>query len=320
MQITEQVAGYDIIGDVHGCADALHGLLKKLGYRADPHWHHPERKAVFVGDIIDRGSQIRAAMDTVRAMVDAGSAWLVLGNHEYNAVAYQASLQAPADSPLHHVQHRLARHLSHTLHEFHAQTDDWHSLIDWLRQQPLCLEFSRFRVVHACWDDRRVAQALAVHDGCCLRSDAFLQESMQYRTEANRVVERLLKGTDLVLPDGVTVLGSDGIERNRIRTKFWKRKPETYGDILFQPDKLPEEWMQRPLTEQDKERLLHYGRDEKPLFIGHYWRKGTPKIIRDNIACLDYSAVKSGRLVAYRMDSETNLSNERFQWVKTASD
>lgn len=318
MRIVDQVGDYDIIGDVHGCADALHALLEKLGYQGEPHWHHPARKAVFVGDIIDRGSQIREAMRTVRAMVDAGSAYLVLGNHEYNAIAYHASTCAPADSPLHNMQHRLARHLHRTLQEYRFHAADWRNLIDWLRQQPLFLEFPHFRVVHACWDERRIGQAMAVHDGCCLRSEEFLLESMHYRTDANRIVERLLKGTDLVLPEGLKVLGADGIERDRIRTKFWKRKPETYGDILFQPDKLPEEWMQRPLTEQDKQRLLHYGRDEKPLFIGHYWRKGTPRIIRDNIACLDYSAVNSGRLVAYRMGAEAGLCNDNFLWVKTA--
>src|SRR5690606_17227114 len=166
----------------------------------------------------------------------------------------------------------------------------------------------------------RIRQARAVHDGCALRDDRFLADSVRYGTEPNRVVERLLKGTDLVLPSGMTFIGSDGIERNRIRTKFWKRRPETYGDVLFQPDKLPDEWMQRPLTEQDKQRLLHYGRDEKVLFVGHYWCRGTPKVIRDNIACLDYSAVKNGRLVAYRMGQEQLLNNDNFVWVKTVLD
>lgn len=321
MHPSGQVSGYDIIGDVHGCADALCLLLEKLGYRQDPRgWHHPERKAVFVGDIIDRGRQIRAAMHLVRRMVDAGAAHLVLGNHEFNAIAYQACRDAGDDPHLQPLQHRLARHLQQTLHEYRFHGDEWLDTIRWLRDQPLCLEFSNFRVVHACWDARRVGQALALEEGCCLRDDEFLQQSLRYRTEPNRIVERLLNGTDLILPEGVTVRGSDGIERNRIRTKFWKRRPETYGDVLFQPDKLPDEWMQRPLTEQDKQRLLHYGRDEKVLFVGHYWRRGTPKVIRDNIACLDYSAVKNGRLVAYRMGQEQLLNNDNFVWVKTVLD
>jgi hypothetical protein len=43
---------------------------------------------------------------------------------------------------------------------------------------------------------------------------------------------------------------------------------------------------------------------------------GVPSIIRSNIACLDYSAVKYGRLVAYRMDSEDTLNNGKFTWVR----
>jgi hypothetical protein len=40
-----------------------------------------------------------------------------------------------------------------------------------------------------------------------------------------------------------------------------------------------------------------------------------PAPITENIACLDYSAVKYGRLVAYRMDDERCLSREKFIWV-----
>ena len=304
----EHVEGYDVIGDVHGCAHALRQLLMRLEYReSDGIWHHPSRKAVFVGDILDRGDEIRAATHIVRRMVEAGHAHLVLGNHEYNAVAYAESAGAAADSPLQRWRNRMARHLHSTLEEYRFHPEEWRDTIAWLRRQPLCLEFNHFRVVHACWDPYYVGQALACRDGCCLLDDDFLHDSMHHGSGPNRVVERLLKGTDLVLPEGVTIRGSDGIERDRIRTKFWKRRPETYGDVLFQPDKLPEEWMQRPLTEQDKQRLLHYGRDEKALFIGHYWRKGVPRVIRDNIACLDYSAVKGGRLVAYRIGNEARL-------------
>lgn len=315
----DDVAGYDIIGDVHGCARALCQLLQELGYQEQHEvWRHPERKAVFVGDIIDRGTQIRDAMRLVRRMVEAGSAYLALGNHEYNAVAFGFNIDEPSDTPRRQFQLRLFRHLQLTLQEYRFHEAEWRDTLAWLRQQPLCLEFSHFRVVHACWDPLRIGQARAIHDGCALRDEQFLLDSMQRGTEPYRVVERLLKGTDLRLPEGMTLIGADGIERNRIRTKFWKKMPATYGDVLFQPDKLPDEWMQRALSDRDKERLLHYGKQEKPLFVGHYWRRGTPKVIRDNIACLDYSAVKSGRLVAYRMGAEARLYNEQFAWVSAS--
>ncbi|MBF3130197.1 serine/threonine protein phosphatase, partial [Pseudomonas aeruginosa] len=47
--------GYDLIGDVHGCAHTLDRLLDLLGYRLQGGvWRHPRRQALFLGDIVDR--------------------------------------------------------------------------------------------------------------------------------------------------------------------------------------------------------------------------------------------------------------------------
>jgi protein phosphatase len=85
---------FDIIGDLHGCCDELEQLLQVLGYKkqetktADPLWGnqvyvHPDgRKAVFLGDIVDRGPKILATIRLVRNMVKAGSAHCVPGNHD----------------------------------------------------------------------------------------------------------------------------------------------------------------------------------------------------------------------------------------------
>jgi len=44
---------FDFIGDIHGHADELVALLKKLGYRMSGGiYHHTERKAFFAGDFI----------------------------------------------------------------------------------------------------------------------------------------------------------------------------------------------------------------------------------------------------------------------------
>ena len=65
--------GYDLIGDVHGCAQSLARLLAKLGYEQhEDGYRHPERKVIFLGDIVDRGPRIREALHIVKAMVDAG--------------------------------------------------------------------------------------------------------------------------------------------------------------------------------------------------------------------------------------------------------
>jgi protein phosphatase len=76
---------FDIIGDVHGCGDELETLLGSLGYALDAQrvWRHPEgRKAVFLGDLVDRGPRIVDVLKLVMAMEKAGAALVVPGNHD----------------------------------------------------------------------------------------------------------------------------------------------------------------------------------------------------------------------------------------------
>jgi protein phosphatase len=76
---------FDFIGDVHGCADELEVVLADLGYGRDETgtWRHPEgRKAVFVGDLVDRGPRIVDTLKIVMAMVAAETALCVPGNHD----------------------------------------------------------------------------------------------------------------------------------------------------------------------------------------------------------------------------------------------
>ncbi len=317
MRVNDQdISGFDIIGDVHGCLRALQTLLTKMDYAlVDGVWSHPNRKAVFVGDLMDRGPQIRDTMDLVRNMVEANQAYMVLGNHEYNAVVYSVLSQSNVSARLQRYYRRLGTHLRESLVDYRYHLAQWHSLIHWLREIPIFLEFENFRVVHACWDPRWIEKAETLSQGRVLLHDDFLADSLHPKTDANRIVERLLKGTDLALPDGHSITGSDGIRRDRFRTKFWCQKPLTYADVIFQPDRLPDSLMQRPLSSQDKARLLAYPEASKALFFGHYWCQGSPSVIRNNLACLDYSAVKNGLLVAYRMGKEDKLSNDNFVWV-----
>jgi protein phosphatase len=84
---------FDVFGDVHGCCDELELLLARLGYeRRDESldggpsatvFRHPEgRKAVFLGDLVDRGPRILDTLELARRMVRAGAALCVPGNHE----------------------------------------------------------------------------------------------------------------------------------------------------------------------------------------------------------------------------------------------
>ncbi|MGN6105313.1 MAG: polynucleotide kinase-phosphatase [Kofleriaceae bacterium] len=77
---------FDIIGDVHGCFDELVELLGALGYAVDAGaataTPPPGRKAIFVGDLVDRGPRSPEVLALVMNMVEAGAALCVPGNHE----------------------------------------------------------------------------------------------------------------------------------------------------------------------------------------------------------------------------------------------
>ncbi len=83
---------FDIVGDVHGCFDELVDLLGHLGYaiteaRGDYHITPPEgRKAVFVGDLVDRGPNVVGVLRLVMAMAESGVALCVPGNHDLKLV------------------------------------------------------------------------------------------------------------------------------------------------------------------------------------------------------------------------------------------
>ncbi|MCS0602317.1 polynucleotide kinase-phosphatase [Streptomyces sp. LP11] len=78
--LTHLTGPFDIIGDIHGCSAELESLLAKLGYVDGT---HPEgRTAVFVGDLVDRGPDTPGVLRRVMAMVEAGGALCVPGNHE----------------------------------------------------------------------------------------------------------------------------------------------------------------------------------------------------------------------------------------------
>ncbi len=75
---------FDIVGDVHGCRLELEALLEALGYApVEGVWAHPAgRRAVFLGDLVDRGPDVPGVLDLAMAMVARGAALCVVGNHE----------------------------------------------------------------------------------------------------------------------------------------------------------------------------------------------------------------------------------------------
>ncbi|WP_041790158.1 polynucleotide kinase-phosphatase [Microlunatus phosphovorus] len=80
---------FDVIGDVHGCRAELETLLIELGYVIGRDGqgraigaHHPDRRVIFVGDLVDRGPDSPGVLRLAMGMVAAGDALCVSGNHE----------------------------------------------------------------------------------------------------------------------------------------------------------------------------------------------------------------------------------------------
>ncbi len=312
-------SGYDIIGDVHGCANTLKALLSKMGYKKDGDcYFHQDRQAVFVGDIVDRGPRIREALHVVKNMVDAGTAVCVLGNHEYNALGYVTPTPESENSgDIKYVRSHNARHnrlIAETLSQFASYPEEWRMFLDWFRTLPVFLEIESFRVVHACWDENLIREFQRKKKPMFLDKH-FIQRSSAKTTLEGRFMDRLTRGTDLALPKGRAMKSKDGYQRSLFRTKFWSENPVTFEDVAFQPDPLPEDVAAYKLSPKDRQSLIYYDVDQPPVFFGHYWLQGKPKPLRKNIVCLDYSAVKYGRLAAYRYDGEQALCESKFEWV-----
>jgi len=117
---------FDFIGDVHGCCDELEELLDRLGYVPGPvapggpslasgpvRVHPGGRKAVFVGDLVDRGPRILDVVRTVAGMVSVGSALCVPGNHDMKLL-----------KKLHGKNVQVSHGLANTLAEIDALPDN----------------------------------------------------------------------------------------------------------------------------------------------------------------------------------------------------
>jgi protein phosphatase len=87
--LRHETGPFDVIGDVHGCRTELEQLLTALGYELERDGagrttgaRHQDRRAIFVGDLVDRGPDTPGVLRLVMGMVKAGAALCVAGNHE----------------------------------------------------------------------------------------------------------------------------------------------------------------------------------------------------------------------------------------------
>lgn len=316
---------YDIIGDIHGQADALLRLLVLLGYEQNSGtWRHPEgRKAIFLGDFVDIGPGQVEVITTVRRMMDEGNALAVMGNHELNAIAwFLPDPQNPGEYLRPHLSEPWGAKNRHQhaafLAEIEANPYLHREIIEWFFTLPLWLDLPEVRVVHACWHPEHIAYLRSALGEAGLLTPGVMPEVTPPANEESKpaqagmnlrfCVETLTKGPEIALPAGTFFLDKFAIKRTHMRMRWWDPDAVTYRDAGFIDDSLRSQLADAAIPPAER---ITFERD-KPIFVGHYWLTGPVAPLSGHVACVDYSAGRGDRLCAYRWDGETELRADKF--------
>lgn len=295
---------YDIIGDVHGYAPLLKKMLLALGYKKSTSgYSHPERKAVFVGDFINRGPQIRKTLRTIRTMVENQKALAILGNHEINII-------------INHLKNNgnpfLKNDISEikTLNEFKNYPNEWNDHIKWLRSLPLFLELEGIRVVHACWSDQAIQFIKENIPQGKIKKEVFKKIDKYPESPLARNVWLLTKGLQFKLPGDLKIINSKGVSPRSFRMRWWENpKEKTFKELSFESKfQLPEYTIPPQIAQESQA----YPEGSPIVFFGHYCRTNGPHIIKPNICCIDACINGSKSLLAYRWDGENALSASKL--------
>lgn len=309
--------GIDIIGDVHGNYSKLIKLLDKLGYRRQNGFKNQKRNIVFIGDIIDRGNENLKTLELIKFLYEMEIAVIILGNHEYNAICYHT--KGENGFLRSHTKKNYSSH-KETLLEIKDKIDEWLKYIEWFKKFPLFLEIKNLRLVHACWNDDMIQWLMDRNLNSIDNNMAFLENSVNDKGFEHKVIETILKGPELNLPENIKYTDRNGINRNSVRIKWWIGRDEIieYEDLsqISLTDNKTKKILQSFKINDEIKSLFNNSLDNNFIYLfGHYWFEGEPKPIKKNIACLDYSVAKGGKLVAYRYNGEKELLNSNFIYL-----
>jgi hypothetical protein len=287
----------DIIPDIHGQASKLRIALQNLGWRCNgTEWSHPDpdRRILFLGDFIDRGPENGAVIQFVRELIRSKRATAIMGNHELNALHFHTN-DPETEKPLReHSSDNFKQHETF-LKEFPLEESHTKDVLDWMKGLPLFVETDDFRAVHAAWihpaiDDLKKRTAAGV-----LSQDQLIRAGRKGDAFYN-LIEAVAKGPEARLPVPHSFVDKGGKVRHHVRVKWWASNARNWRQVAMSvPDinQLPDEALPEDL------RTATYPAGDKPVFFGHYWMSGEPKLQSANALCLDYSAGTDGPLVTY---------------------
>lgn len=319
MQLIGQLAAgpLDIVGDVHGEIDALTDLLTHLGYGTEG--EHPDgRRLVFVGDLTDRGPDSPAVLAKVRALVAAGHAQCIIGNHELNLLR---------DVEKHGNDWWVSPGAASEFPAVPIAAADKDASLEFLSGLPLALERTDLRVVHACWNEAAIST---------LRRREADGESVLalYREYTDALNDRWTSGPRV-----------DALRAEWDEYGEFLRDPEWNPVLLPTIGQMDSEYQmsnpvcivtsgeERPTHEPfwaggrwrmvERVRWWEHYEDAVPVIVGHYWRRFSeahtvyadkygPDLfsgvarhqwmgVRGNVYCVDFSV---GGRYAQRADNE----------------
>ncbi len=243
---------FDIIGDVHGELPALQQLGRNLGYDVDAGWTHPDnRLLVFLGDLVDRGAHSLEVGELVRDLVAQRRAVCIMGNHEYNLVAYHLGVEGYG-KPKHSNRATIAAINADT-------TGRWPAVLAFFRDLPIGIDLPDLRIIHACWHRQSVKdvapQLRVTLPRAGVGADAMAWVEAHVTLRSPFTTTGLLSGLpgdtedmDADVPHEVLIKGfevpakpfrdNDGKERDRVREVWWQtgtsdtylmEKPQVFG-------------------------------------------------------------------------------------------
>ena len=299
---------YDIIGDVHGHASLLKKLLKTMGYiRMNGTWKHADRTAIFIGDFINRGPEIRETFQIVRQMTEAGHALCILGNHEYSAILYHIK-----DSRGIYLSRHIAGNrnmIQSTLTAFKGFDQEWRDHLKWLRTLPFFIDLGQIRVVHAYWNDVEIDYLKEFIPEGRLKKN-FLRTIHEKQHPAASIIYKVLKGLEYRCPQDLILKCSKGMSRKVFRMNWWESpQNKTFRELSFGNKFILPDYT---VPVQIAPSFEPYRFDAPPVFIGHYCLSEGAAIFQGNICCVDSCVVGSEQLSAYRWSGEKILTKENL--------
>ncbi len=258
----------DIVGDIHGEIGALESLLHRLGY--DASGSHPDgRRLVFLGDLVDRGPDSPAVVDTVMTLVENGHAQCILGNHELNILL---------DRPMHGNGWMIQpnpKEKDGDLHSRNATNAEIRRYYDFFEQLPVVLENDELRIVHACWNQSAIDQVRA---NSSISAKVFYQHSqgcyeefLRQDTFAKNLADELaVHGEALRAADKQPPLLKTIAEKERLEQTMNPLRTITTSSMVVakQPFFGGGKWR---MAERDA--WWENYTDEKTVVIGHFWRQ-----------------------------------------------